>query len=161
MSRSMTRFCGTQWIWKPLFLEDWKGGSINFRLSFLTSVHTGADDVHFTITSYNIYQTLKLLETYVVLTLVSLDQMVYKPQITSYNIYQTLKLLVTHVVLTLVSLDQMVYKSQITSYNIYQTVKLPVTTLVTHIVLTLVSLDHMTYKSQSSVTIFIKLSNYY
>ena len=157
----MTRFCGTQWIWMPLFLEDWKGGSINFRLSFLTSVHTGADDVHFTITSYNIYQTLKLLETHVVLTLVSLDQMVYKPQITSYNIYQTLKLLVTPVVLTLVSLDQMVYKSQITSYNIYQTVKLLVTTLVTHIVLTLVSLDHMTYKSQSSVTIFIKLSNYY
>ena len=61
----------------------------------------------------------------------------------------------------MVSLDQMVYKSQITSYNIYQTVKLLLTTLVTHIVLTLVSLDHMTYKSQSSVTIFIKLSNYY
>ena len=59
---------------------------------------------------FNIYQTLKLLVTHVVLTLASLDQMVYK-SIISYNNYQTLKLLVTHVVLTLASLDQMAYKS--------------------------------------------------
>ena len=74
-------------------------------MSFLTSVHTGADDVQFTITSYNIYQTVKLLETHVVLTLASLDHMVYKSKITSHNIYQTVKLLVTYVVLNLLSLD--------------------------------------------------------
>ena len=58
-----------------------------------------------------IYQTLKLLVTHVVLTLISLDQMTYK-SIISYDIYQTLKPLVTHVVLTLVTVDQMAYKSQ-------------------------------------------------
>ena len=42
--------------------------------------HTGPDGLQFTIISYNIYQTLKLLVTHVVLTLVSLDQMVYKSQ---------------------------------------------------------------------------------
>ena len=46
----------------------------------IPSVHTGSDNVQVTITSYNIYQTLKLLEAHVVLTLASLDQMVYKPQ---------------------------------------------------------------------------------
>ena len=43
--------------------------------------HTGPDGIQVTITSYNIYQTLKLLETHVVLTLVSLDQMAYKLQL--------------------------------------------------------------------------------
>ena len=33
-----------------------------------------------TVISYNIYQTLKLLVTHVVLTLASLDQMAYKTQ---------------------------------------------------------------------------------
>ena len=42
--------------------------------------HTGPDDVQVTIISYNIYQTLKLLVTRVVLTLVTLDQKAYKPQ---------------------------------------------------------------------------------
>ena len=41
---------------------------------------TGPDGVQVTIISYNIYQTLKLLVTHVVLTLASLDQMVYKSQ---------------------------------------------------------------------------------
>ena len=41
---------------------------------------TGPDGVQVTIISYNIYQTLKLLVTHVVLTLVSLDQTVYKSQ---------------------------------------------------------------------------------
>ena len=59
--------------------------------------HTGPDGVQTTIISYNIHQTQKLLITHVVLTLATLDQMVYKSQF-SYNIYQTLKLLVTHVV---------------------------------------------------------------
>ena len=36
------------------------------------------DGVQVSIISYNIYQTLKLLVTHVVLTLVTLDQMVYK-----------------------------------------------------------------------------------
>ena len=72
---------------------------------------TGPDGVQVTIISYNIYQTLKLLVTHVVLTLVTLDQMVYKSQSSGYNIYQTLKLLI-HTVLTLVSLDQTAYKSQ-------------------------------------------------
>ena len=38
---------------------------------------TGPDGVQVTIISYNIYQTLKLLLTRAVLTLASLDQMVY------------------------------------------------------------------------------------
>ena len=42
--------------------------------------YTGPDDVQVTIISYNIYQTIKLLVTHVVLTLVSLDQMTYKSQ---------------------------------------------------------------------------------
>ena len=41
---------------------------------------TGPDGVQATIISYNIYQTLKLLVTHVVLALASLDQMVYKSQ---------------------------------------------------------------------------------
>ena len=40
----------------------------------------GPDVLQVTIISDNIYQTLKLLVTHVVLTLVSLDQMVYKSQ---------------------------------------------------------------------------------
>ena len=39
--------------------------------------HTGPDGLQVTIFSYNIYQTLKLILTHVVLTLASLDQMVY------------------------------------------------------------------------------------
>ena len=46
----------------------------------ITLGHTGPDGVQVTIMSYNIYQTLKLLVTHVVLTLVTLDQMVYKSQ---------------------------------------------------------------------------------
>ena len=42
---------------------------------------TGPDGAQVTIISYNIYQTLKLLVTRVVLTLVSLNQMVYKSQL--------------------------------------------------------------------------------
>ena len=42
--------------------------------------HTGPDGVQVTIISYNIYQTLKLLVIHVVLTLATLDQMVYKSQ---------------------------------------------------------------------------------
>ena len=42
--------------------------------------HTDPDGVQVTIISYNIYQPLKLLVTYVVLTLVTLDQMAYKTQ---------------------------------------------------------------------------------
>ena len=37
-------------------------------------------DVQVTIISYNIYQTLKLQVTYVVLTLAMIDQMTYKSQ---------------------------------------------------------------------------------
>ena len=40
--------------------------------------HTGPDGVQVTIISYNVYQSLKLLVTDVVLTLVTLDQMAYK-----------------------------------------------------------------------------------
>ena len=87
-----------------------------------------------TVISYNVYQTLKLL-IHTVLTLVTLDQMVYKSQSSGYNTYQTLKLL-THTVLTLVTLDQMAYKSQLSGCHIYQTLKL----LVTHVVLTLFTL---------------------
>ena len=73
--------------------------------------HTGPDGVQVTIIGYNIYQTIKLLVTHVVLTLVTLDQMVYK-SLSSVTIFiQTLILLVTRVVLTLVTLDQMMYKS--------------------------------------------------
>ena len=79
---------------------------------FINLGHTGPDDVQVTIISYNIYQTLSLWVTHVVLALVTLDQMVYKSQSSGYPIYQTIKLLVTHVVLTLASLDQMAYKSQ-------------------------------------------------
>ena len=42
--------------------------------------HIGPDDVQVTIISYNIYQTLKLLVTRVVLTLITLDQMAYNSQ---------------------------------------------------------------------------------
>ena len=42
--------------------------------------HTGPEGAQVTIISYNIYKTLKLLVTRVVLTLASLDQMAYKPQ---------------------------------------------------------------------------------
>ena len=42
--------------------------------------HTGPEGAQVTIISYNIYQTLKLLVTRVVLTLASLDQMTYKSQ---------------------------------------------------------------------------------
>ena len=42
--------------------------------------YTGPHDVQVIIISYNIYQTLKLLVTHVVLTLITLDQMVYKSQ---------------------------------------------------------------------------------
>ena len=52
--------------------------------------HTGPDSIQVTITSYNIYQTLKLLISHVVLTLVSLDQMVYKSQ-SSVTIFIKLK----------------------------------------------------------------------
>ena len=52
--------------------------------------HTGPDTIQVTITSYNIYQTLKLLISHVVLTLVSLDQMVYKSQ-SSVTIFIKLK----------------------------------------------------------------------
>ena len=41
---------------------------------------TGPDGVQVTTISYNIYQTLKLLVTHVVLTSVTLDQMAYKSQ---------------------------------------------------------------------------------
>ena len=41
---------------------------------------TGPDGLQVTIISYNIYQTLKLLVTHVVLTLITLDQMTYKSQ---------------------------------------------------------------------------------
>ena len=40
--------------------------------------HTEPDGVQVTIIGYNIHQTLKLLVTHVVLTLVTLNQMVYK-----------------------------------------------------------------------------------
>ena len=40
-------------------------------------LYTGPGGVQVTIISYNVYQTLKLLVTSVVLTLASLDQMVY------------------------------------------------------------------------------------
>ena len=39
--------------------------------------HTGSEGAQVTIISYNIYQTLKLLVTRVVLTLASLDQKAY------------------------------------------------------------------------------------
>ena len=42
--------------------------------------HTGPDGVQVTIISYNIYQTLKLLEIHVVLTLVTQDHIAYKSQ---------------------------------------------------------------------------------
>ena len=42
--------------------------------------HTGPDGVQVTIISYNIHQTLKVLVTRKVLTLVTLDQMAYKLQ---------------------------------------------------------------------------------
>ena len=42
--------------------------------------HTRPEGAQVTIISYNIYQTLKLLVTRVVLTLASLDQMTYKSQ---------------------------------------------------------------------------------
>ena len=42
--------------------------------------HTGPEGAQVTIISHNIYQTLKLLVTRVVLTLASLDQMTYKSQ---------------------------------------------------------------------------------
>ena len=41
---------------------------------------TGPNGVQVTIVSYNIYQTLKLLVTHVILTLITLDQMAYKSQ---------------------------------------------------------------------------------
>ena len=52
--------------------------------------HTGPDSIQVKITSYNIYQTLKLLISHVVLTLVSLDQMVFKSQ-SSVTIFLKLK----------------------------------------------------------------------
>ena len=42
--------------------------------------HTGSEGAQVTIISYNIYQTLKLLVTHVVLTLVTLDQRAHKSQ---------------------------------------------------------------------------------
>ena len=42
--------------------------------------HTGPEGAQVTIISYNIYQTLKLLVTRVILTLASLDHMAYKSQ---------------------------------------------------------------------------------
>ena len=53
--------------------------------------HTGPDGVQVTIISYNIYQTLKLLVTHVVLTLVTLDQIAHKSQ-PSVTIKSTRKL---------------------------------------------------------------------
>ena len=51
---------------------------------------TEPDGVHVSVISYNIYQTLKLLVTHVVLTLATLDQMVYKSQ-SSVTIFIKLK----------------------------------------------------------------------
>ena len=48
--------------------------------------HTGSEGAQVTILSYDIYQTLKLLVTRVVLTLASLDQMAYKSQ-SSFTIF--------------------------------------------------------------------------
>ena len=42
--------------------------------------HTGSEGAQATILGYHIYQTLKLLITHVVLTLVTLDQLVYNSQ---------------------------------------------------------------------------------
>ena len=62
-----------------------KGGELSNSKSTSNSCcinlgHTGPDGVQVTIISYNIYQTLKLLVIHVVLTLATLDQMVYKSQ---------------------------------------------------------------------------------
>ena len=64
--------------------------SHNFKLQYLSNSKTtsvsccinlgliGPDGVQVTIISYSIYQTIKLLVTHVVLTLVTLDQRTYK-----------------------------------------------------------------------------------
>ena len=50
------------------------------RTFFETKLHFPPNQLQSVTISYNIYQTLKLLVTHVVLTLVTLDQMVYKSQ---------------------------------------------------------------------------------
>ena len=112
--------------------------------------HTGPDGVQATIISYNIYQTLKLLVTRVVLTLVTLDQMVYKSQ-SPVIIFIKLKNTSNSCCITcnLGHTGPDGVQATIISYNTYQTLKL----LETRVVLTLVSLDQMAYKSQSSVTL--------
>ena len=89
---------------------------------------TGPDGVQVTITSYNIYQTLKLLETHVVLTLVSLTRW----RTSHNNQLQYLSNSKTArnsccINLGLTGPDGV--PVTITSYNIYQTLKL----LVTHV----------------------------
>ena len=55
--------------------------------------HTGSEGAHVEILSYNIYQTLKLLVTHVVLTLASLDQKSVQLHL-SVNVFTTKVLIV-------------------------------------------------------------------
>ena len=113
--------------------------------------HTGAESAHVTNLSYNVYQTLKLLVTHVVLTMVTMDQMVYKSHSSvtifiklSYKLYWNIGT-PYHSLVSIsccINLDHTGAESaHVTnlSYNVYQTLKL----LVTHVVLTLVALDQM------------------
>ena len=86
----------------------------------------------------------KLVVTHVVLTLVTLDQTVYKSQ-SSVTIFIKLKTTSNSCCINLGHTGPDGVQVTIISYNIYQTLKL----LVTHAVLTLVTLDKMAYTSHN------------